>query len=546
MSVSSTRVIAAVLAVALLGTACAGTAAEPAPLGFIDVAQEVGLDFNHGAFRWGPSADPAAMMGGGLCWIDYDGDGWLDLFVVNTWAEAEWGQWQEAGGLPTSALFRNRQNNFVDVTESAGVDLELRGNGCVAGDLDGDGHTDLYITTARGDVLLWNNGDGTFSDGTAAAGTDVYGWHTGAAIGDVNGDGRPDLFVAGYVDPNTPNPEGGLAFPNTRVALPDLLYLNKGPGPAGHAVFDEVGREIGLESAGLEYGLGAVLSDFDGDGDLDLFVANDTNPNRLYENVTMPQDLSGPGFRFSDVTAEAGVGDVNSGMGVAAEDYDNDGLNDLIVTNLGAQLHSVYRNILNLAFTEDHAGLGIPEFGVGSTGWGVSWADYDLDGDRDLMIANGFVPLNGDEDRQPIAFYARTERGLEDAAEAVGLAAIGSIHGRGLAAADFDNDGDVDVAVTSIGGPLRLLENTTAGSSWLTVDLDGFNPGAIVTVSLDDGREVRCEVRAGSSWLSTEDPRCHFGLGNAVAQQVRVQWPLGQSVVIESPTPNEILQIESP
>ncbi|MDH3425564.1 MAG: CRTAC1 family protein [Acidimicrobiia bacterium] len=543
MNAPRTRFAAAALALALVAAACTDGAAEPAPLGFTDVANEVGLEFTHGAFQWGLSADPAAMMGGGLCWIDYDNDGWLDLFVVNTWAEAEWGLWQEEeGGLPTSALFKNRRGDFADVSEKAGVNLELRGNGCVAGDLDGDGHTDLYVTTARGDVLLWNNGDGTFSDGTAAV-ADTYGWHSGAAIGDVNGDGLPDLFVTGYADPNTPNPEGGLAFPNTQLALPDLLYLNMGPGPDGHAVFEEVGRQVGLETSGLEYGLGAVLSDFDSDGDLDLFVANDTNPNRLYENISV---IETPGFRFSDVTEAAGVGDINSGMGVAAEDYDGDGLSDIIVTNLGDQLHSVYRNKLNLGFTEDHTGLGIPDFGVGSTGWGVSWADYDLDGDRDLMIANGFIPLNGDEDRQPIAFYTKTESGLADTAGVVGISAIGPIHGRGLAAADYDNDGDVDVAVAAIGGPLRLLENTTAGPNWLGVDLDGFNPGAIVTVTLDDGRQLRCEVRAGSSWLSSEDPRCHFGLGSATVQRVLVQWPDGQRAVVEAPDANTMLGIDSP
>ncbi|MCH8982963.1 MAG: CRTAC1 family protein [Acidobacteria bacterium] len=536
--------ICATLGLVIVACSTADTAEEPqiAELHFTDVADEVGLDFRHGAFRWGPSADPAAMMGGGLCWIDYDSDGWLDLFLVNSYAEAEWGRWQDEGGLPRSALYRNRRGQFSDVTDDAGVGLEVRGSGCVAADFDLDGSTDLYVTTARGDVLMWNEGDGTFTDGTESAGTDVYGWHTAAAVGDVNGDGWPDIFVAGYVDPNTPNPMGGIAFPNTLLARRDLLYLNEGPGPNGHVTFREVGEEVGLESSGYEYGLGAVFSDLDNDGDLDLFVANDTNPNRLYENVARPNDPLG--FRLIDVTDSAQVGDLNSGMGVAVEDYSGDGFFDLIVTNLGDQLHSVYLNESGLEFTEGHDRLGVDDFGVGSTGWGVSWADFDLDGDRDLMIANGFVPINGEEDRQQLTLYRNTGAGLIEISNLAGLGAVGPLHGRGLAAADYDNDGDVDVAVNSIGGPVLLLENAVAGLHWLTVDLGGFYPGAVVVVELDDGTRVRCEVRAGSSWLSSEDPRCHFGLGTGDATAIHVVWPDGTSRTVVTPERDRILQIE--
>jgi len=542
------RHFAAGLALSLVAAACTSTGtyqeAQAVDLRFVDVADEVGLDFRHGAFRWGVSADPAAMMGGGLCWIDYDADGWLDLFLVNTYAEAEWDRWQGEGGLPRSALYRNRRGQFVDVTDDAGVGLEVRGNGCVAADLDLDGWTDLYVTTARGDVLLWNEGDGTFTDGTQSAGIDVYGWHTGVAVGDINGDGWPDLFVAAYVEPNTPNPRGGIAFPNTLVARRDLLYLSEGPGPAGHVTFREVGEEVGLERDEYEYGLGVVLSDLDGDGDLDLFVANDTKPNRLYENVARPDDPFG--FRLVDVTDSAQVGDLNSGMGVAAEDYNGDGLFDLIVTNLGDQVHSVYRNETNLRFAEGRDDLGVADLGVGNTGWGVSWADFDLDGDRDLMIANGFVPITGDEDRQLLSLYRNTGASLTDISNLAGLDALGPLHGRGLATADYDNDGDIDVAVSSIGGPVRLLENRVAGFHWLIVDLEGFNPGAVVRIELEDGTEQRCEVRAGSSWLSSEDPRCHFGLGTGRVSAIHVDWPDGTSSDLVAPGHDRIIEVKQP
>ena len=368
-------------------------------LEFIDVAGEVGLDFRHGAFRWDVTADPAAMMGGGICWLDYDGDGWLDLFAVNSYAEREVVRWKENGGLPRSALFHNTGGRFIDVGADSGADLAVRGLGCVAADLDLDGHTDLYVTTSGQNALLWNNGDGTFTEGAGPAGVDAYGWHSGAAVGDVNGDGLPDLFVAGYADTNNPNPGATQGFPDTVLGVRDLLYLNDGPGEDGHATFREVGMEAGLEVVRFEYGLGALFSDFDRDGDLDLYVANDTRPNRLYENVPWPggaaADPAGLGFRFEERAAGAGVADPNAGMGVAGGDYDGDGRSDLFVTNARGQTHAVFRSqppdANEPSFADVRRELG-PSFDD-STGWGVSWLDLDLDTDLDLVIVNGDVPV---------------------------------------------------------------------------------------------------------------------------------------------------------
>jgi hypothetical protein len=534
-------------------------ATEPSGIRFVDVAPEVGLDFRQGAFRWGVTPDPGAMMGGGLCWLDYDEDGWLDLFAVNSYALAEAERWHQEGGLPRSALFHNVEGEFVDVSAGSGAALAVRGNGCVAADFDLDGHTDLYVTTATVGALLWNDGDGTFTEGAEEAGVQAFGWYSGAAVGDVDGNGRPDLFLAGYANVNAPIEGATQGFPNTNLGVRDLLYLNEGDEDGGRAGFREVGMEAGLEVVGFEYGLGAVFSDLDRDGDLDLYLANDTMPNRLYDNVPWPggaeADPAGLGFRFEELAGRAGVADPNAGMGVAEADYDGDGLPDLFVTNARGQVHAAYHgelsDLVSPSFTDVRTDLG-SDLG-GSTGWGASWADLDLDTDLDLFIVNGDVPVEDlAADAEPLqALGNRTAQGqpgvFADIGGSIGLGAIGPMLARGSAVADFDNDGDLDVAINSIGGALALLRNDGASGTWLEVGFDGFHPGAVVTASLPDGRELVCEARAGSSYLSSEDPRCHFGLGSSAAvAELAVRWPGGQRTVIEDVAANQILQVEAP
>ncbi|MDH5238886.1 MAG: VCBS repeat-containing protein, partial [Acidimicrobiia bacterium] len=444
------------VAVGLLVAACGGADAvegadrdrPPEPsmdlVRFQDVAGDVGLDFQHGAYQWAAGGDPAAMMGGGVCWVDYDRDGWLDLFAVNTWSDGEWGRWREAGGLPASRLYRNDRGRFTDVTDATGAGIETRGNGCVAADLDGDDWTDLYVTSDRANVLLWNEGGDRFVDGSAAAGVDVSGWQGGAGAGDLDGDGRLDLFVAGYADTNRPIAGATKGFPNGFEPEPDLVFHNQGASDGERPTFDDVADEVGVEPTQLDYGLGVVMSDVDRDGDLDVVVANDTQPNRLYLNGPRP---GAPGFGFDEVGRDVGLDDDNAGMGVAAGDYNGDGRPDVAITNLGEQLHVVARSDgAGAVFVDALAEIGLPDLGAGHTGWGTNWMDADLDGDLDLAMVHGFIPV-GDlvADRELVRLYENQAAvgGFVDATPLVGLDEVGPLLARGSAAADFDNDGDL-------------------------------------------------------------------------------------------------------
>jgi hypothetical protein len=541
-------------------SSAAGSPVRLNPTGFVaphlrDVASDVGLQFRHGAFRFSARpGDAPAMMGGGLCWLDYDADGWLDLFVVNSYAEADVARWRQEGGLPTSALFRNEGGTFTDVSQASGADIALRGNGCVAADVDLDGHTDLYVTTNTYDALLWNRGDGTFTEIARQSGLSTYGWHAGAAIGDVNGDGLPDIFVAGYTDPNAPISGSFDGFPTNHRGVRDLLYLNEGSA-GGRPTFREVGEIAGVDVGEPEHGLGAVVTDLDGDGRLDVYVANDEDPNDLYLNTPWPGgaagDPAGLGFRLRDVAARTGVADGNAGMGIAAGDYDGNGLTDLFVSNSRGQGHAVYRGMPPVPGSGTTAYVDARDDfadAMALTGWGDAWVDLDLDTDLDFVLTNGDIPVtNLAEDAEPIQVLDNRSSGSAMQFTDLGARSGGEerllTNGRGLAVADYDNDGDPDIAINSIGGPLILLENTADDGNWLAVELPGFAPGTRVTAELPDGRQLVREAVAGSSYLSGEDPRLLFGLGEAAeVRALVIQYPDGTQTRLADVPVNQLVE----
>lgn len=534
---------AAVPAVLSLGGATPTQVAAPPgseEVVLTDVAAQRGIEFRQGAFNWRVSGDPPAMMGGGVCWLDVDNDGWLDLYAVDSYADLELWRWEKRGGMPRNALYRNDHGHFVDDSKASGTDLAVRGNGCVAADLNGDGNTDLYVTTVGTDALLWGNGDGTFTEGAAAAGITPWGWHSGATVGDVNGDGRPDLFVAGYTNMSATIAGSTAGFPSDHEGVPDRLYLNLGNDGNGHARFRDVARQLGIDRRN-EHGLGATFTDLDGDHRLDLVVANDEDPNRVYLNEPADTAL---GFRMVDRSRALRVDDGNAGMGISRADSTGDGALDLIVTNARGQLHAVYRDTGGTFADMRPAFAGA--FDTRLTGWGVDWTDLDRDGVPELVIVNGGIPvLNLRRDAQRIQVLRRVGSGrYGDASASFGLAPGPIVNGRGLAEADFDNDGSPDFAVGSIGGKLALLRSSGAKGHWLTIAPTPVEAGTLVTVELASGRRLMKEIELGSSYLSSEDPRPTFGLGPATtAKRVTVRFPDGSTKTLTAVTADRIVPV---
>ncbi len=484
------------------------------------------------------------VNGSGACWLDYNADGWIDLYLVSG---ATMTQLQDkAPARGSNRLYRNnRDGTFTDVTTAARVPGRGWGFGCVAADYDNDGNIDLFVSNFGPNVLYRNRGDGTFEDVTAKAG--VGGgqiWHAGAAFGDYDLDGHLDLFVPGYLDFDAAKPElktceyrgikvhacGPLGYKGS----PDVLYRNNGDG-----TFSDVTAKAGVADRNLYFGFQAVFEDFDNDGHPDLFVANDSNPNYLYRN-------KGDGT-FTEVGVPAGVaysgdGKEMSSMGVAVGDYDGDGRMDLFITTFANDNYVLFHNDGEGFFTDVSYPSGVGEPTVPHLGWATFFFDYDNDGHVDLFCANGHVypEVDGvirETYRQPLQLFRNLGGGkFREASAESGFGLIGRHSARGGSFADFDNDGDLDAIVSVMDGKPILLENLAGNQSrWVRVRLTGekcnrMAVGAHVRVKAG-GVTQHAALRAGESYLSSNDPRLHFGLGSAAEVEIEVTWPGGETEV---------------
>jgi hypothetical protein len=553
----------------VLAAACGVAAALPAPaldpkaggaagsgatgVRFTEISREAGLDFVHRHGGTGAKYMIETMgSGGGV--LDYDGDGREDLYLV------------QAGPLPGSrgaggsrnALFRNEGNGrFRDVTLEAGASGRGYGMGFCSGDVDNDGDPDVYLTVFGENVFLLNRGDGTFAEATREAGLGDRLWGSSCALADVNGDGALDLYIANYVDytfaknkPCGDIPRGILSYchPDAYDGVSGVLYRNNLDG-----TFTDVTREAGLHHPEGK-GLGVVFGDYDGDGDQDIYVANDSVANFLFVN-------DGRG-RFTEEALFAGVaynenGETQAGMGVDMGDLDNDGDPDLFVTNLDMETNSLYRNRGDGSFTDDTypSGLGVPSLLF--VGFGTNFLDFDHDGDLDIFVANGHILDDAQVYNQSVTYRQRAHLYVNDGTgrfEEQGLAhgAFFAMEGvaRGSAAFDLEGDGDLDLLVTYCNEPARLLRNDGGSRGrWLRVravgrvsNRDGI--GARITVDAGERRQVR-EVRAGSSYLSRSSLAVHVGLGRASrVETMEVLWPSGRIQRFTDLAPDRLLVVD--
>jgi len=446
-----------------------------------------------------------------------------------------------------SRLYRNDGGRFVDVTAAAGIVDEGWSMGAVAGDYDDDGDADLYVTHFGPNRLYRNEGDGTFSDVTAEAGVGHEAWSASAAWADLDGDGRLDLYVTNYLDwslendpacwdRSGPEPRRSYCLPDAFRGLPDVLYLNRGAGR-----FEEVGRAAGI-ALGSGKGLGVLVLHANADDWPDVYVANDTVPNFLFESLG--------GGRFEERALERGLaydvdGTALAGMGVDAADADADGDLDLFVTNFEGEPNTLYRRDADGYWTDVSRSAGIALASLGPLGFGALFADLDQDGLPEIVVANGHL----DDVQGPPEQVDQVFRNLGELRFAPELLDhLPPRVSRGLAAADVDSDGDLDLLFTSAGGPARLLLNETPGGRSLQLLLVGRRGsrdavGARLLVEIAAG-SVAYEVRAGSSYLSQSQRAVHVGLGEAAeVADVRIRWP-GSSVERSSgPLPAGFLHV---
>ncbi len=519
---------------------------------FTDITAETGIRFRHFNGAAGEFYFPE-IAGPGAAFLDYDRDGDQDIFLVNGSSLPA----PKPAIDPNSQLYRNDGGGtFTEVTAHSRIDLRgFFGMGAAAGDYDNDGDPDLYVTGYLRSVLLVNNGDGTFRDGTESAGVRNPGhWATSAGFFDFDRDGLLDLFVCNYVLFDTavnPACSGGgfrsYCHPSAFEGDPNVLYRNNGDG-----TFSDVSGVSGV--AGVRgKSLGVAFADYDGDGWMDVFVANDTVADFLYHN-------QGDGT-FEEVGFLAGVaynedGHARAGMGVDFGDYDGDGRLDLIVTNFTSEGNALFRNAGDGSFAEVTRHTGIRENSFLKVGFGVRFFDYDNDADLDVMAVNGHVIPRIAEYRddtnfpqEKLLYVNQQGKFRERSRESGDCFAVRDV-GRGAAFADIDNDGDIDALVTNNAGGVQLLRNDGGNrNNWLLLKLVGRKSnrdgiGARLTAHIG-GRVVVTQVQRAASYLSSQDPRVHYGLGRSSAvDRLRVDWPSGRTQELHVLPANRILTIE--
>ena len=524
-------------------------AGTPLGISFIDVARQSGL--NAKTIYGGEHKNRYLLetTGCGVAFYDYDQDDWLDIFLVNGTRLEGFPKGQE----PVSHLFKNnRDGTFTDVTVKAGLARSGWGQGCCVGDYNNDGWDDLFVSYYGQNVLYRNNGNGTFTDVTEKAGLlqSKTRWNSGCAFLDYDRDGHLDLFVANYIDfdiKNAPIPEAaGCAYKGIQVACgppglqggKNILYHNNGDG-----TFTEVAKQAGVSDTNRFFGLGVVWSDFDNDGKLDLFVANDGEPNYLYRNLG--------GGRFQDVALDAGVavseeGVEQANMGIALGDYLHTGWMSIFITHFSDEYATLYRNDGNMNFSDVSHAAGIARATTPFVGWGDAFLDLDNSGWLDIIMVNGHVypqvdsAKMGTAYREPkLVFQNQRDGTFANVSAQTGSAVSVPQVSRGLAVGDLFNRGRLDIVVENLtGAPMILEAKSNPSHHWVSFELEGTPANRLALnarVRVTTGKLQQLgEIRSGGSYLSQSDLRLHFGLDDvARIDKVEVIWPNGNVQVFQ-------------
>ena len=540
---------AAIAALALLATILLASAPQIPAVHFTDVTAKAGIRFVHNAAKTGKKWLPETM-GAGCAFFDADGDGWPDILLING------KDWVPHGRRTTAALYRNNHDGtFTDITRGSGLDIEIYGLGVAVADYDNDGREDVYITALDGDHLFHNEGGGKFRDVTRESGIRNAAFGASATWFDYDRDGKLDLFVANYVQWNAKDDlwcslDGATksyCTPESYKGVSSKLYHNLGNGK-----FEDVTAKAGLADASSK-SLGAAVIDYDNDGWPDLFVANDTQPNKLYHN-NRNGTFTEEGLRAGVAFSEDGV--ARGAMGVDAADYDRSGRTHLLVGNFSNQMLGLYHNEGNGLFVDEAPRSAVGRASLLSLTFGCFFFDYDLDGWPDIFAANGHIDEEIGRVQPRIAFreapllFRNTGGGrFENVSAAVGPDFARPVVARGAAYADFDHDGDLDILMSTNGGPACLLRNDGGNRNhWLTLRLVGTRSnrdaiGAVVRLESASGPQTET-VHSGSSYCSQSDLALTFGLGgDPAATAIEITWPSGAKERVARLAANQFVTI---